>query len=178
MSKLRCEHNSADWRLFIDSSKTSLKAVLLHNGNIKPSIPVSYSTLRKETYSTIKILLDLFKYPKYTGKICSDLQVVSLLLVLQLGYTKHMCFLCLWDSRQHNSHYAVKVWPPRQSSQIRKHNVQHHPLVSSAHVLLPPLHIKLGLMKNFLKATNRDGDGFKFLKDFFGAEKNDAKLKA
>ena len=120
MSKLRCEHNPADWRLFIDSSKTSLKAVLLHNGNIQPSIPVGYSILRKETYNTMKILLDLLEYPKYTCKICSDLKVVSLLLELQLGYTKHMCFLCLWDSRQENSHYAVKVWPPRQSSQIGK----------------------------------------------------------
>ena len=89
-----------------------------------------------------------------------------------------MCFLCLWDSRQDNSHYAVKVWPLRQSSQIGKHNVQHQLLVSSAHVLLPPLHINLGLMKNFVKAMDRDGNGFKFLKDFFGAEKTDAKLKA
>ena len=54
MSELGCEHNPADWRLFIDSSKTSLKAVLLHNGNIKPSIPVGYSILRKETYITIE----------------------------------------------------------------------------------------------------------------------------
>ena len=34
MCELGCEHNPADWRLFIDSSKTSLKAVLLRNGNI------------------------------------------------------------------------------------------------------------------------------------------------
>ena len=33
-------------------------------------------------------------------------------------------------------------------------------------------------MKNFVKAMNRDGDGFKFLKGFFGADKSDAKLKA
>ena len=92
MSELGCKHNPADWRLFIDSSKTSLKAVLLHNGNIKPSIPVGYSILRKETYNTMKILLDLLEYPKYTWKICSDLKVVFLLLGLQLGYTKHMCF--------------------------------------------------------------------------------------
>ena len=116
MSELVRAHNPADCRMFIDSSKTSLKAVLLHNGSIKPSIPVGYSILRKETYNTIKILLDLLEYPKYTWKICSDLKVVSLLLGLQLSYTKHMCFLCLWDSRQDNSHYAVKVWPPRQSS--------------------------------------------------------------
>ena len=66
MSELGCEHNPAVWRLFIDSSKTNLKAVLLHNGNIKPSIPVGYSILRKETYNTMKILIDLLEYPKYT----------------------------------------------------------------------------------------------------------------
>ena len=58
MIELGCEHNSVHWRLFIDSSKTSLKAVLLHNGNIKPSIPVGYSIVRKETYDTMKILLN------------------------------------------------------------------------------------------------------------------------
>ena len=65
MTELGCEHNPAHWRLFINSSKTSLKAVLLHNGNIKPSIPVGYSILRKETYDTVKILLDILEYPKY-----------------------------------------------------------------------------------------------------------------
>ena len=178
MSELGCKHNPADWRLFIDSSKTSLKVMLLLNENIKPSIPVGYSILRKETYSTMKILLDLLENPKYTWKICGDSKVVSLLFGLQLGYMKHVCFLCLWDSQQDKNPYTVKVWPPRQSPQIGKHNVQLQPLVSSAHVLLPPLHIKLGLMKNFVKAMDRDGDGFKFLKDFFGAEKTDAKLKA
>ena len=29
-----------------------------------------------------------------------------------------------------------------------------------------------------MKAMDRDGNGFKFLKDFFGAEKTNAKLKA
>ena len=65
MTELGCEHNPAHWRLFIDSSKTSLKAVLLHNGNIKPSITVGYSILRKETYDTMKVLLDILEYPKY-----------------------------------------------------------------------------------------------------------------
>ena len=51
-------------------------------------------------------------------------------------------------------------------------------MIRSANVFLPPLHIKLGLMKNFVKAMNQEGDGFKFLKDFFGAHKSDAKLKA
>ena len=58
------KHNSVHWRLFIDSGKTSLKAMLLHNGNIKPSISVNYSILKKETFDTIKILLDFLEYPK------------------------------------------------------------------------------------------------------------------
>ena len=40
-----------DWRLFIDSSKKSIKAVLLHIGNILPSVPIAYSTTMKETFS-------------------------------------------------------------------------------------------------------------------------------
>ena len=34
-------HNPAEWRLFIDSTKVSLKAVLLRNGNIYPSVPLA-----------------------------------------------------------------------------------------------------------------------------------------
>jgi len=108
----------------------------------------------------MKILLDLLEYPKCNWKICSDLKVVSLLLGLQLRYTKHMCYLCLWNSRQDSSHYAVKVLLPRQSPQIGRHNVQHQHLVSSANVFLPPLHIKLGLMKNFCES---DGQGWRWL---------------
>ena len=178
MTELGCKHNLAHWRLFIDSSKTSLEAVLLQNGNIKPSIPMGYSILRKETYDTMKILLDILEYPKYSWKICSDPNVLSLLLGLQLGYTKHKYFLCLWNSREDSSHYAFKVWPTRQSPQIGRHNVYHQPLVSSENVFLPPLRIKLGSMKNFVKAMDQVGDDFKFLKDFFGVHKSDAKLKA
>lgn len=41
MQELNNVHSPCEWRLFIDSSKYSLKAVLLHNGNLKPSIPVA-----------------------------------------------------------------------------------------------------------------------------------------
>jgi hypothetical protein len=43
------EHKATEWRLFIDSSITSLKAVLLHNGKF-PSVPLAYATDMKETY--------------------------------------------------------------------------------------------------------------------------------
>lgn len=40
------------------------------------------------------------------------------------------------------------------------------------------LHIKLGLMKNFVKVPKRGGCGFQYLKMKFGAQKSDAKLEA
>jgi len=43
MQTLNINHIPLDWRLFIDSSKLSLKAVLLHNGNTLPSIAVGHS---------------------------------------------------------------------------------------------------------------------------------------
>jgi hypothetical protein len=44
------EHKTSQCRLFIDCSKTSLKAVLLHSGNKLPSVPLAYVTNMKETY--------------------------------------------------------------------------------------------------------------------------------
>ena len=57
MQTLNINHNPLDWRLFIDSSKLSLKAVLLHNGNTVPSIPVGHSVHTKESYENMKIRL-------------------------------------------------------------------------------------------------------------------------
>lgn len=42
MNEFGIEYNKEEWRLIIDSSKTSLKAVLLHNGNTYASLPVGH----------------------------------------------------------------------------------------------------------------------------------------
>ena len=49
MQTLNINRNPLDLRLFIDSSKLSLKAVLLHNGNTLPSIPVGHTAHNKES---------------------------------------------------------------------------------------------------------------------------------
>ena len=83
---------------------------------------------------------------------------------LQGGFTKHCCFLCLWDSRATAQHYETKEWPKRNSYAPGVKNIQHIPLVNSDKVLMPPLHIKLGLMKNFVKAmAKQNSNGFEFL---------------
>jgi hypothetical protein len=50
MDVLDHEHKTSQWRLFFDSSKTSLKAVLLHSGNKFSSVPLAYATNKKEMY--------------------------------------------------------------------------------------------------------------------------------
>lgn len=104
-------------------------------------------------------------------------QVVCLLLGMQGGYTKYPCFMCLWDSRADSLHYKQKNWPARETLQIGSHNVVAQPLVPPKNVLLPPLHIKLGLMKNFVKALNKEGQAFKYLLQTF-PQISDAKLHA
>ena len=85
-----------------------------------------------------------------------------LMLGLQGGYRKYCCFLCEWNSRCRESHYVKKFWPQQNSWELEKKNVQHPPLVDSQKMLLPPFHIKLGLMKNFVKTLDKKA-GFKYL---------------
>jgi len=70
MNVLGIKHDPQKWRLFIDSSKLSLKAVLLHNGKQHPSIPVGHAVYTKETYENPKPLLNKLQYNKYGWNIC------------------------------------------------------------------------------------------------------------
>ena len=102
---------SDEWRLFIDSSKVGLKAVLLHNGNVLPSILVAHAFGIKGSDGSMKHLLQYLKYDIYKWKIFADLKVIALLLGLQLEYTKFPCFLCKWDSRDKAYRYVKRIWP-------------------------------------------------------------------
>ena len=63
MQTLSVNHNPLDWRLFRDSCKLSLKAVLLHNGNTIPSLPVGHS-VHNVSYENMKILMEAINYDK------------------------------------------------------------------------------------------------------------------
>ena len=54
--------NTFDWRLFIDRSSRSLKAVLMHSTNKYLFIPLAHSGQMKENYDNVKILLSALKY--------------------------------------------------------------------------------------------------------------------
>jgi hypothetical protein len=53
--------------------------------------------------------------------------------------------------------------------------VLNNPLVNPEKVFLSPLHIKLGLMKNFVKAMDKNGAEFMYLKHKF-PRLSDAKI--
>ncbi|GBN64987.1 hypothetical protein AVEN_95361-2 [Araneus ventricosus] len=69
-----------------------------------------------------------------------------------------------WDSRDRKKHYIKKVWPKRQFLIPGVKNEKNEPLSASEKILLPPLYIKLGLMKNFVKAMDCGGSGFQYLR--------------
>ena len=105
---LESEHYSNEWRLFIDSSEASLKAVLLKNGNETPSISLIHATALRETQETIKLNLRFINYAVYKWNIYGELKVIGLLLGMQIGYTKNQCFLYLWESFDDEQHYFKK----------------------------------------------------------------------
>ena len=56
--------------------------------------------------------------------------------------------------RADDQHYIRQEWPLRQGLEPGLHNAKSPPLDEPNKILLPPLHIKLGLMKNFAKAMD------------------------
>jgi len=74
---LNMNHCSDEWRLYIDSSKVSLQAVLLHSGNVLPPIPVAHASGIKESGDSMKHLLQYIKYDTYKWNICADLKVCT-----------------------------------------------------------------------------------------------------
>ena len=166
-----------EWRLFIDSSKRRLKCVLLHNGNKFGSIPIGHSVTLKEKYENTKLLLNKLKYHEHRELICVDFKMVKYLLGQQSGYTKHSCFLCCWDSRAKFQHWVKDVWPARNSLKPGDKNIINEPLAEPEKIILPPLHIKLGLMKQLVKALDIHGDYFKYI-DYTFRGLSEEKLKS
>ena len=81
---------------------------------------------------------------------------------MQAGFRKYFYFLCLWDSRAVSQHYKQKDWGSKSTFVPGEHSLKENPLVDMNMVLLP-LHIKLGLMKNFVKALHKNAAAFQHL---------------
>ena len=85
LQAMGCMYDPTEWRLFIDSSKASLKCVLLYNGNRYASMPIGHSVHLKETYENINMLLMKIKYIEHKWMVCGDFKVLSMLSGQQGG---------------------------------------------------------------------------------------------
>ena len=86
------KYKPEEWRLFTDSSKISLKCVLLHYSNMYAPVPIGNSTTLKEEHDAIKTVFQDIKYEHHQWAVCVNLKMVN--LCQQSGYTKPPYFLC------------------------------------------------------------------------------------
>jgi hypothetical protein len=91
-------------------------------------------------------------YTAHHWTTCGDLKVLCMLLGQQAGYTKHPYFMYEWDSSARSQHWEQKHWTPRTSLEPGCKNILCKSLVNLKKILPPPLHIKCGIMKQFVKA--------------------------
>lgn len=72
-------------------------------------------------------------------------------------------------------HYTNHKWKMRTEFKMGVDSIDHMPLVPPSKVILPPLHIKLGMMRNFIVKLNEDA--IKDMKNIF-PKLSDSKIKA
>ena len=163
--QLEIPYDNTNWRLFLDASKKSIKAVLLHNGNTLPSVPIVYNATMKELYENLKTILTSIQYNVYKWNVCAYFKVIAMLTGLHPGYTKFCCFLRLWDSRAKIKHYVCKHWPARDEIEQGKHNTSKNHfckvIESIYHLCI------LNLVKQFVKALDKDSFAFTYLAEKF-----------
>ena len=49
----------------------------------------------------------------------------NILLGQRSEFTKHPCFLCLWDSWARQEHWAQDIWPKSANFRVGKRNILH-----------------------------------------------------
>jgi hypothetical protein len=73
----------------------------------------------------------------------------------QAAYTKYPCVMSEWDSTARSQHWEQKQWTPRTSLEPGSKNILRKSLVGPKKILLPPLRIILGIVKQFVKALSK-----------------------
>jgi hypothetical protein len=117
-----------------------------------PSIPVYYSTCEKEKREVVKNLLEKIKYYKYQWQFCGDLKIIGITLGIQGTSASHPCFICDWkrpgrgETWTDRNGTARTTWIPGLDK-----NVVTESLIPRNKVLLPPLHIMIGIMTQLIK---------------------------
>ncbi|GBN01468.1 hypothetical protein AVEN_143119-1 [Araneus ventricosus] len=115
--------------IHLSSFKTSIKTIVLHNGNSFASLPLGHSVHLEENYNDMSLILEKIKYQEHRWMVCGDFKRLTMLLGQQAGYTKYLCFLCLWDSRSRTLHWTKTDWSLRGALTPGERNVINTTLV-------------------------------------------------
>ena len=107
--------------------------------------------------------MDLSKYHEHNWIICVDLKMVNFLLGQQKDFTKFPYFLCMWDSQARDRHWVQKDLPIHDTLEAGMPNIIQDPIVNRDKIIFPLLHIKLGLMKQFVKTLETKGECFQHI---------------
>ena len=137
------------------------------NGNRYSSIRLAHSMHFEENYTNVKTLLIALKCDQFNWQVIGDFRMVAFLVGLQGGFSKFPCYLCHWDRRDTTVHYHRRMRPKQSEYSVGYSNIKWDPLIYPIKILLPPLHINLVLIKQFVKALYKNLDAFKHLQNFF-----------
>ena len=70
---------------------------------------------------------------------------------------------CVCGTAEQGHHWIKRDWPVRSELIPGSLSVLALPLVERFKIVFPPLHIKLGIMKQFVKALEKDSDCLKYI---------------
>ena len=93
--------------------------------------------------------------------------MVIFLLIQHDCCTEYPCFLCLWESCAKDMHWTQKAWPERKNLQIDWKNIINKPLVPRGKIIFLSLLIKIVLMKQCIKDSNKKERLFRYLCNTF-----------
>jgi len=145
------EYRSSEFLLFIDGSVAGIKAALIKKDGAHFPVLILQWNKAKENYSTLKEILTRLNYVEGNWEICGDFKILQILMGLKNGGNiRHPCFFCLYHA-QHTEKETKVDWEERTSFIEGQYSVERVPLINTEKIVLPSLHLKLGLFKQYLK---------------------------
>ena len=97
----------------------------------------------------MKLILQKLKYANHNWINCGDLKVLYMLLGSQNGYTN----IFVSYGTIVVPHWKQKIRRAIEDFRVGEKNIVQAPLVNQEKILFLPLHIKLGLMKQFVLSS-------------------------
>lgn len=168
LAAMNLPRGTKSWRVWMDNARitqqnckqNSFKVALLHVGNKHPPVTLLYSNDIGETYEETAEVLRVINYNKYQWPICVDLKLAALMVGRSGGRPTYPCHLCKWNSlRPKLSDFYNKSeknvskimrtsyskYTGTKGTSKENFNIDNDALVSPDKILMPPLHIRLGM---------------------------------